>query len=226
MYEASDKAIAYINKECIKLFRKLKTLKFDEANVLTETKAIYTQVDSISQRAYLELAKAVYDSTYDDDEELLLGIIAGREITKGKDFIVDVTKGRTTNFAEWLREVLNEYNPVTKYVWTHEVERKQSRCAEALISTKSPKEVNAALRYWTQQTSQYSDDIEYKATVLAYKDMGIGKVRWVTEEDDRVCPICEAREGKVYPIDDIPPKPHYGCRCSIEPIKGSIDEDN
>lgn len=207
MYEKSDKAISYLQKECIKLFRKLKTLPFDEMNILSATKATYAKADNISREAFFALADSVYRDTLDDedDEAFMLGIIAGRDISK--------------NLDAWLQEQLNRYNPVTKYVYAHEVERKQARCAEALIATKSPKEADNALKYWIQQVSQYSDDVEYGATILAYSDLGIEKVRWVTEKDDRVCAICAERDGKEYPIDNIPDKPHYGCRCWVEPVK-------
>lgn len=39
-------------------------------------------------------------------------------------------------------------------------------------------------------------------------------VRWITEEDDRVCGICEPRHGVLYTPSTVPPCPaHPRCRC-------------
>jgi SPP1 gp7 family putative phage head morphogenesis protein len=43
--------------------------------------------------------------------------------------------------------------------------------------------------------------------------------RWNTANDERVCPICLERAGKVYPMDDtenLPPA-HAGDRCWVTP---------
>lgn len=116
--------------------------------------------------------------------------------------------------------LLDEYDPVTKYVYTHEVERKRMRLAEAYIASNGDsREVKKALRLWSNMIRQYSIAITDEALLMTYKKAGVENVKWITEEDERRCGPCAERHGKVYRIDNVPPKPHMGCRCYFEPIR-------
>lgn len=116
--------------------------------------------------------------------------------------------------------LLEEYDPVTKYVYTHEVERKRMRFAEAFIASKgNASEVKTALRLWSNMIRQYSIAITDEALLLSYKKAGVEYVKWITEEDELRCAECAERHNKVYHIDSIPPKPHINCRCYFEPTK-------
>jgi hypothetical protein len=116
--------------------------------------------------------------------------------------------------------LLEEYDPVTKYVYTHEVERKRMRFAEAFIASKgNSSEVKTALRLWSNMIRQYSIAITDEALLLSYKKAGVEYVKWITEEDELRCAECAERHNKVYHIDSIPPKPHINCRCYFEPTK-------
>lgn len=116
--------------------------------------------------------------------------------------------------------LLSEYDPVTRYVYEHEVERKRMRLAEAYIASNGDsREVKKALRLWSNMIRQYSIAITDEALLLTFKKAGVKYVKWVTEEDDRRCAECAARHNKVYRIDKIPPKPHLNCRCYFEPVK-------
>jgi len=47
-----------------------------------------------------------------------------------------------------------------------------------------------------------------------YATVGIRKLEWLTAGDERMCPECEALDGKTFPIDRFPPQPkHPRCRC-------------
>ena len=204
MYENADKMIALMNKEFIKLFRRLKSLTFDEANIMSNTTKTYSQADKFARKMLKELAKKVADDVYASysDEEADF------------DDLLDA----------WLLGVLDGYSPTLKYVYSHEVDRKRSRCAESIMAVKQnggnpSKEVDTALRLWTNMTSQYADDIEWEATIEMYKQLGFEKVRWITEKDDKVCKVCKERDNKVYMIGNIPIRPHIGCRCSVIPVK-------
>ena len=97
-------------------------------------------------------------------------------------------------------------------------DRKRSRLLEALIATRGdPAEVEMALTYWSKMVAEYAVEITDAATLQALKDMGVTKVKWYTEKDERVCKTCRERHGKIYPIDEVPAKPHWGCRCYIVP---------
>ena len=60
--------------------------------------------------------------------------------------------------------------------------------------------------------------VEDAAVIEGYKKAGVEKVMWIAERDDRTCDTCLKRDGLVFPIRDIPDKPHYGCRCTLKPI--------
>ena len=47
----------------------------------------------------------------------------------------------------------------------------------------------------------------------AMKDSGATRVRWVAEDDIHTCRVCHKRDNNIYPIDEVPPKPHVNCRC-------------
>ncbi len=60
-----------------------------------------------------------------------------------------------------------------------------------------------------------------KGNQAAWQASGVVKgLKWQTAQDDRVCPICGPRAGRVLPLDeaeDIPPA-HPSCRCWITPV--------
>ena len=120
----------------------------------------------------------------------------------------------------WVDKILDAYDPVVKYVYSHEVERKAARLAESILAsnTKS-KEIETALRYWTVQMREFAVRITDEAVSQALIDSGEEEARWITEKDERVCKVCEARDGKIYPLSRFPSKPHIGCRCRRERIR-------
>ena len=80
------------------------------------------------------------------------------------------------------------------------------------------KELHKFADLWHTQTKQYAETMVDKTRVETFKKNGIRRVRWVTENDEKVCHICKERDGKVYDIEKIPVKPHYYCRCWIKPV--------
>lgn len=115
---------------------------------------------------------------------------------------------------KWLNEVLNSYDPVTLYIYLNEVERKRDRAAEGINAAKNKStEFKKALSYWHRQTAQYADIITDNARLKSFKDTGVKRVRWNTQEDEKVCGECEPLDGKVFDIDKAPPKKHWHCRC-------------
>lgn len=195
MYEEADKIIAYMNKRFIRLFNTLKSIKFDEQNVLGKTKEVYKECTDIAYKCYRALAEKIIG---DDDDGLIEPLLLG---------------------------ILDGYSPTLKFIYNHEVERKEKRCAEGLIATQEPKEVDTHLKQWTNMTSQVADDVEYYANIDNYVREGYTEVQWKTEHDEKVCPECAKLSNQIFPIDKIPPKPHYRCRCWVIPY-GEPDEDN
>lgn len=196
MYERSDEAIRLLNKRTAQRFRqteaKLSKTKFDELNVISEVRMLYDALAADNDEVLLDLSRQQYEGV--------------------------TPHGAALPDAAWLAALLLAYDPVTKYVYRHEVERKRDRTAEAVNSvTAKFAQMDIAARYWSDMTAQYCDTVVDEATVKAYKDAGVTRVRWVTQADERVCEKCRKRHGKVYPIDDIPPKAHWRCRCYVVP---------
>ena len=193
MYELTDIVIENIRKELIRDFSKLKSLlSYDELNVMSATKAVYSKIDLYVRQMFLQLMQAVY-----------------KKVTK-----------RTCpyNYA-WLESFLLEYDEVSKYVYANEFERKRDRVAEALIaSPKKNEEIDAALRYLSFMLTAYAVRVTDQVVLTAYRDMGIDAVRWKAEKDNKTCTICKHRNGHIYDIEQVPPKPHLNCRCEYEEV--------
>lgn len=125
----------------------------------------------------------------------------------------------------WILGILDDYDPVVKYVFINEIERKGERLAEAVISSAKEnstvntpavkKEFSKGLSYVTWQTDVFTITVEDAARIRAMKEAGVEKVIWHTSEDEHVCEECEKRNKMVYPINAIPPKPHPNCRCYV-----------
>ena len=122
--------------------------------------------------------------------------------------------------------ILLAYNLVTGYLYGREAERKRLRLNEQILTASEYDDrqmFNAGVRrtadLWWTQTSQYGIDVVDKATLKAYKDMGVEKVRWIAELDSKTCKTCRSRDGKIYNIDKVPAKTHYACRCRLEPVE-------
>lgn len=197
MYKDTDVILKLLYKEFVRIFNKARSIvKFDEVNILSYSQSMYTELDMLVRKYLLALANKVYRKH--------------REAPTRYDGLE----------MPWVMGWLDDYNPVTKYVYTHEVERKRARFAEGVIASPTPlKEVEVSLRYWSNMATQYANDITDQAMLEAYRDDGVKFVQWVTVEDERRCIKCAARHLKVYPIDKIPPKPHIGCRCYLVPYK-------
>lgn len=193
-YSKTDKTIAYLNKQYAKLFRTVTA--FDELNVIETSHTLYNEAVKVTEQEATRLVKSVYDST---------------------------SETKTFSAADALSFVLMlmlAYNPVTKYIYRNELERKRSRFAEGVIASSTPKaEVALAKRLLIAMNKQFADDATFETMIQAYKDDGVEKVRWITAVDDRRCKQCAARHNKIYAIDKIPAKPHIHCRCYVEKVK-------
>ena len=50
------------------------------------------------------------------------------------------------------------------------------------------------------------------------KGSGFGYVRWIATKDERTCPLCAARHGQIYRVDEVTGTAHPMCRCSLSPL--------
>ena len=194
-YERSDNAIKKFNRLAMKRLEvvngRLLIKGFDELNVLKEVDALYRYWYKTAKKILTELWLAVYRDVRDTDaaEELLEMHMAG---------------------------LLDEPNPVTKFIFTLEVTRKRDRAKEAVNSVpgKTPKQVelDKALRELARVFSWYSDIVEEDANIQGQKDEGVKKVQRHERKDRRTCAVCKSADGEIYDIDKIPDAPHPNCR--------------
>ena len=193
-YSRADKTIAYLNKQYAKLFRR--TIAADELNVINASHEIYETAYKLIEQEAARLVKSVYGSY--------------RKSANDTEF----------DPVSFVLVLLLAYNPVTKYVFKNEIERKRSRFAEGVIASNTPRaEVDLAKRLLAGITAQFMDDATFESMVQAYRDNGTEEVRWITAEDDRRCKQCASMHNKIYPINKIPPKPHIHCRCWVEEVR-------
>ena len=197
-YDLADKAIELLNKRATKRFEDAKDEAaqdgFDELSVLSVTRELYDQLEADNRQVYLELAQERYQEAEPHGEE-------------------------PPDLA-WLLALLAAYNNVTKVIYDNDVDRKRQYTAEGInSSTAKVTEFRRGLHYWADLTSNYADIVTDESTLKAYRDAGVKRVRWVTAGDEKVCETCRERNGKVYSINSIPPKPHKHCRCIWEAVR-------
>lgn len=197
-YDLTDKAIDLLNRRAVKRFEDAKDeaalAKFDELNVLEVTRTLYDQLRKDNQDVFLELAQERYQEAEPHGE-------------KPPDLA-------------WLLALLAAYNAVTKVIYDNDVDRKRQYTAEGInSSTAKVTEFRRGLHYWADLTATYGDIVTDESTLKAYRDARVKKVRWVTAGDEKVCETCRERNGKIYSINSIPPKPHRRCRCVYEPMR-------
>ena len=184
---------------------------FDELSaprITALTTAMLVRLLKANLKAYIRIAKQASEQAADD--------------VKG---VTGITVKPLKTDEKYVKDVLGEYNPVTGYLYYPEADRKRARLAEALIAAVIAglradyhKELKKFANLWHTQTLQYGETVVDKTRIDTFRKNGIKRVRWVTENDARVCEICKERDGKIYPIENIPTKPHYRCRCTVEPV--------
>ena len=211
MYQYLDKLLAEEKKRVRAEFNHIGVMGFDELNVANTRKTTQEMFDRLLEdnvSLYLKSAKNAYKK--------------GLKSVKNAG-----STGKEEEITEpWVHTMLAGYNLVTNYLYDKEAERKRLRLTEQILTAREFQDrqlFNDSLRrtanLWWTQTTQYGISAVDKATIKAYKDMGVKEVKWVTAADERRCPTCGSREGKIYKISKIPEKPHYGCRCYVIPVK-------
>ena len=194
-YRLADQAVNLLNRRATKRFEDAKDEAaqdgFDELSVLSITRTLYDNLSADNEEIFLELAQERYQEAEPHGEE-------------------------PPDLA-WLLALLAAYSAVSKVVYNNEVDRKRGYTTEGInSSTAKATEFRRGLHYWADFTGQFADEVTDEATLKAYRDAGVRRVRWVTAGDEKVCETCRERNGKVYSINSIPPKPHKHCRCIWE----------
>ena len=211
MYKHLDSLLEAEKKRIRTEFNHLSVTGFDELNVVSTrktTQEIYDRFVSDNEKMYLKAAKNAYRKAV--------------KAAKAEGFSGDETEVS----GDWLVGVLAGYNLVTGYLYGKEADRKRLRLNEQILTAREynnrtmyQESLRKAANLWYTQTVQYGISAVDEATVKGFKDMGVKEVRWIAADDEKTCPTCGARDNKVYRLNKIPPKPHYGCRCYVVPVK-------
>ncbi len=214
MYRLADKLLEQLKKLIRREFNRLGIFGFDELNaprVTTETTELFDRLMRENKKQYLQVAKKAYS------DAVALSVAAG--YTPTSENRVD---------EAWLVGLLLAYNFVSGYLYESEAERKRLRLAEQMLTAKEYLNrtlYNDSLRrsanLWWTQTAHYMLEAVDTATLDGFKDSGVEKVMWNTNVDGRECKVCRERNGKVYPIGNVPPKAHRNCRCYLTPVPKS-----
>ena len=166
-------------------------IRADSLNVRKVTTGLYDRIAAETERVFRTIAKHKYREICDDD------------------FIAEM----------WLTGFLSESNPMTGYVWKNDIDRKRQYFTEDVLSGANlDNAAKKALRYWYGAQKQYADLVTDAAALEGFRKLNVKFVEWVTAEDEKVCSVCNGRDGKIYPVTSVPRKPHYNCRCYLRRV--------
>lgn len=218
-YGPADEAIRQMDRDNLRAFSRLKLADFDRISIIRTVQNLYETQRRKAKKKYLQIGLEAY----------LLGLM----MTDGG--VSDRTAQSMAKQAiteEWIDDLLNQTDFVTLYRFNTETERKAQRLIEALALVAdenavrgmigTPEEVrnmliDQALKQWTKQLGQYAINVTDTAIMQALDDAGVKGVVWVTERDQRVCTDCHQLDGRWFPLDEVPAKPHWNCRCRLRP---------
>lgn len=187
MYRKLDKILSKYVEQTFRLFQAYRVLPFDEINFLKTNKEMWKKLDKLTKEGLHEIGLAYYNKE-----------------PHGDGF---------WGYAD-LYLMLRTPSPVLKYSYDKEFARKKERFEEALIATHGNKEeFDRMLREYVKFLGWEAIEVADGALTKARLDDGVLKVRWKSENDNRVCSVCRGYEGRVFKITDVPDKPHPGCRC-------------
>ena len=211
MYKHLDKLLAEAKKKVRAEFNHVSVMGFDELNVVSTkktTQAMFDRFERDNEAMYLRAAKSAYKKARTAAKE---------EGFSGEEAEPD---------GEWLVGVLAGFNAVTGYLYGQEADRKRLRLNEQILTAREysnrtmfHESLRRTANLWWTQTAQYGISVVDEAALKGFVDMGVKEVKWVAADDEKTCPTCGERDGKVYKIAKLPPKPHYRCRCYIVPVK-------
>ena len=211
MYRQADKLLEQLKKLIRREFNRLGIFGFDELNarrITSETTSLFDRLKGENEKQYLKAAQKAYT------DSIVVAAAAGYE--KSDKNRIDTA---------WLLAFLAAYNFVSGYLYESEAERKRLRLVEQMMTAKeyqSRTQYNDSIRrsanLWWTQTAHYMLDAVDQATLDGYRDSGVEKVKWNTNIDGRECKTCRERNGKIYPIGNVPPKAHRNCRCYLTPV--------
>ena len=198
--------MARITSKIHKEFRHNRLALFDELNIA----GVKKHIDKLHKKT-LKIVKSEFWAVAND----IYAEVADEAIELGFD-------GDLGDIDEnWIQEFFEAYSPVTKYVFINEIERKFSRLFEALVAKLEERleSYEATEKLIVRQVKQSGIEFEDNLVEETYKDLGVKKVQWVAEHDEKTCGVCSELDGQIFELENVPVKPHLNCRCYLIPIK-------
>ena len=198
--------MARITKKLSREFRHNRLALFDELNITgvrKHIKKLYKKIRSIIEEEFTSIFLLLCQEVADEARAL------------GYDGdIQDLDEG-------WVEDFFDEYSPVTKYVFSNEIDRKESYLFEALVADKASKHQSyqKAEKYLIRQIKQGGIEFDDAVAKAVYKAVGVKKVCWIAEDDYKTCGVCRELDNKVFPLEEVPPKQHHNCRCYLAIVK-------
>ena len=211
-YAAADRLIQEVNRIGVRKFGELKGKDLDDLKAVMTVRELYEYLLKI-------LRKKAYSVAFEAYVIMLMQC--------GKDGKTAHQMAEKTIDEGWIDEILHTTDPVTLYRFDTETERRADRLTEALavLGTMAGTGVNSrgleidrAMRDWSRMVGWFAIWLTDEASIQAMRDAGIVRVRWNTVPDERRCHECREMDGRVFLIDELPPKPHRGCRCWGTPV--------
>lgn len=203
VYQRADEAMKEMNRRNLADFDRLKIIR-EETSIIKTVHEVYEKSRKRARRRYYEIGYEAYVLA------LQLCNINGNRAYEMAERAIDM---------EWVDLMLTETDFITLYRFNPEAERKAARLIEALSAAVNPaEEVEKALRLWTRQIGQFCLNAVDRAMVDAYEDAGVEEAMWNTAADENVCRECDGLDGQIFPIHELPTKPHPKCRCWWSPV--------
>lgn len=226
-YEYTDKLYKKYSLLIVRVFnslnRELQALNFDELNAGKAYKVVTEKVEKTYKKCYDELIDILilFSLFYFGEACDKVVSVKGDKITYYIGKKDGFRKEKTFNARKFVESYVKSNNPVVKYIFDNEYQRKMSRAIESILTTENKtemkKQIDIAMRYWNRQAKQAGDNVSSDAYIEGLKAMSYKYVKWITQEDEKVCAACAARDGKIYRIDKIFRPLHYNCRCDLVP---------
>lgn len=209
MYEYIDANIEKYRKQIRRLFN----------NSRLRISARYTQ-ETLENVSTAEIKKLQRKLKRKDEEFFWLMLLSVFELPEDTE-LENALRELDFDFMAFLAS----YNATTRYVYKNEIQRKLERYNEGIIAIGNPTNdetyrlMKDNIRYWVKQCEETAVDMEREAVVRNAQKNGYTKMKWVAVGDERTCKECRKLNGKTFDIGKIPPRPHYGCRCILKPVK-------
>lgn len=205
LYRPYEAYAATLKRKIKQEFNRLILAGFDELNVIrvqSITESIWKRVDRFNRDAYAEMCEWTYEWVY----------VQYGDKPPHKDW--------TKVVDDWLRG----YDPVTKYIYDRELERKRLRLNEGVLTTRETQDrpgltdvVRTAANLLLTQSLQYGLDLIGETELEAFQEAAEDEdalIRYNACNDSKTCNECWKLNGKVFTVSEAPHIPqHYRCRC-------------